>query len=408
MVKNCRLSNLKLKKIFDFGKQPLGNGFLKKKNFNKEFFFRMEIGFCMQSKLVQLIKQPPPKMMFHSKYPFFSSLSKNMQKHFEKTANQIYLKYKRKKNNFFIIELGSNDGIFLEYFRKNKIKHLGIEPAKNVATISKNKKIQTLNKFFDDKCANEIVKNYGKADIFFSANVICHIPNITKLSKNIKKVLNKDGYLIFEDPYLGDIVKKGSYDQIYDEHVFFFSIHSVRNIFKKIDMTLIDALPQTTHGGSMRYIIKNSLNAKTTKNLDILLKNETKLGITSLKGFTKLSNKIKKSKKDLLKILKNLKKNGKSVAGYAATSKSTTILNYCKIKSDLIPYINDTTPLKIGKFSPGMHIPIKSYEKSKKTEPDYYILFAWNHIKEILKKERNFIKKGGKFITHIPKVKIIK
>ena len=407
MEKKCRFSNSKLTKIFDFGYQPLGNGFINKKEFQKEYFYKMEIGFCKKSKLVQLIKQPPAKKMFHSAYPFYSSLSSNMIKHFTKTANMIYSKYKKNKK-FFIIELGSNDGIFLDYFKKNQINHLGIEPSKNVADISKSKNIETLNMFFNQFCVKKILKNYGKADIFFSANVICHIPDIKALAKNIKKILKQNGHLIFEDPYLGDIFKKGSYDQIYDEHVFFFSIHSVRNIFKSVGMCLIDVEPQNTHGGSMRYIIKNKVNAKISSRLKLYLKQEVKLGITSINGFNNLSKKINKSKKDLINLLKKLKSDNKSVYGYAATSKSTTILNFCKIDKNLISYIKDTTPLKIGKYSPGMHIPIKSYNLTKNKIPDYYFLFAWNHLEEILKKEKNFIKNGGKFITHVPKVKIIK
>ena len=407
MVKNCRLSNLKLKKIFDFGKQPLGNGFLKKKDFNKEFFFRMEIGFCNKSKLVQLLSQPPSKKMFHDNYPFFSSLSKNMQKHFQNTAKNILKKF-RKSKNFSIIELGSNDGIFLEFFKKNKIKHLGIEPAKNVAKISKSKKINTLNSFFDNSCSKNIVKNFGEADIFYSANVMCHIPNIKNLSKNIQKVLKPNGFLIFEDPYLGDVIKKCSYDQIYDEHVFLFSLHSVKNIFKSIGMTLVDVEALNTHGGSMRYYVKNSKNSEPSNKVKKILKHEVNIGITSFSGLNRLSKKIKKSKIDLINLLHDLKSKGKTVAGYAATSKSTTILNYCNINKNLISYINDTTPIKIGKYSPGMHIPIKSYEYSKRNLPDYYFLFAWNHIEEIIKKEKKFLKDGGKFITHIPNIKIIK
>ena len=406
MVKKCRLSNQTLEEIFDFGKQPLGNGFLNEKDFKNEYFFKMKIGFCKRSKLVQLISQPDSKKMFHDEYPFFSSLSKNMKIHFHNTAKKIYTKFKKK--NFSIIELGSNDGIFLDYFQKNKIRHLGIEPSKNVASISKAKNINTLNNFFDNSSAKEIIKNFGLSDIFYSANVMCHISNIKQLSRNIKKVLKPNGMLIFEDPYLGDIVKKCSYDQIYDEHVFLFSLHSVKNIFKNVGMTLVDIEKINTHGGSMRYYIKNTNNAKVSKKVKLALKNEINLGLTSISGLKKLSNKIHTSKIKLLELLKKLRREGKKIAGYAATSKSTTILNFCNINKDLISYINDTTPLKIGKFSPGMHIPIKSYDYSKKNIPDFYFLFAWNHIDEILKKEKKFLKNGGKFITHIPNVRIIK
>ena len=214
--------------------------------------------------------------------------------------------------------------------------------------------------------------------------------------------------MIFEDPYLGDVIKKCSYDQIYDEHVFLFSLHSVKNIFKSIGMTLVDVEALNTHGGSMRYYVKNSKNSEPSNKVKKILKHEVNIGITSFSGLNRLSKKIKKSKIDLINLLHDLKSKGKTVAGYAATSKSTTILNYCNINKNLISYINDTTPIKIGKYSPGMHIPIKSYEYSKRNLPDYYFLFAWNHIEEIIKKEKKFLKDGGKFITHIPNIKIIK
>ena len=252
--KTCRISGKELTIINDFGKQPLGNGFVNKKDFDNEYFFEMRTGFCDESKMFQLLDQPEPKKMFHENYAFYSSTSNKMKDHFKKWSEEIILNSNFKKDSF-VIELGSNDGIFINNFSKKKIKHLGIEPSKNVADVAINNGNNIITSFFSSDLAESIVKKYGKADYFFSANVMCHIPNILDIAKGIEKCLNNKGILSFEDPYLGDVINKITYDQIYDEHVFLFSAHSVENLFNKVGMELIKLEPQTTHGGSMRYTL---------------------------------------------------------------------------------------------------------------------------------------------------------
>lgn len=406
-MNNCRISNKKLIKIFDFNKQPLGNGFLQKKDFNKEYFFEMKVGFCNTSKMFQLNHQPNPNKMFHKNYAFFSSTSKLMKMHFKKFYEELIKHKALKKQNPFIIEIGSNDGIMLENFSKNKFKHLGVEPSLNVAKIARSKSINTMVDFFNNKSAKKIKEKYGKADLIYAANVICHIPNIKNLFFNIHKILDKNGIFVFEDPYLGDVIKKTSYDQIYDEHVFLFSLHSVKYLSSIFNLKLIDAKHQETHGGSMRYYIAHANSYKPKSIIKRILSKERTIGINNSKNFKNFQININRSKKDLVKLLKKLKKQGKTIAGYAATSKSTTILNYCKIGTDLIDYISDTTLDKQNKFTPGAHIPVKSYEYFKKNIPDYAVLFAWNHSKEIFKKEKLFKKNGGKWIIFVPNVKII-
>ncbi len=406
-MNRCRVSGKKLIDIFDFGMQPLGNGFLKKNNFKNEYLYPMKVGFCNTSKMFQLNFQPNPKKMFHKDYAFYSSTSKNMQIHFKKFFNELINHRAVKKLNPFVIEIGSNDGIMLKNFKNNNYSHLGIEPSKNVASVSKKQGINTLVNFFNNETSKLILKNYGKADLIYAANVICHIPNIKNLFKNINKILSYNGIFVFEDPYLGEVIKKTSYDQIYDEHVFLFSLHSVGYLCTLFDLEIIDVKPQETHGGSMRYYIAHSDKYKKSVSVKKFISYEKKIGINYSKNFNKFIININKSKSDLIKLLKKLKKQGKNIAGYAATSKSTTILNFCNIDSNLIDYISDTTPDKQNKYSPGKHIPIKNYNYFKKNYPDYAILFAWNHKSEIFKKEKEFKKNGGKWIVFVPKVKII-
>ncbi len=403
---NCRVSGHKLNVVNDFGNQPLGNGFLNMSDFPNEYFFNMKTGFCNKSKMFQLLEQPSPKKMFHENYAFYSSTSVNMQKHFKLWANKIIGENNFDKNKF-VIELGSNDGIFIDNLREQNIKHLGIEPSKNVADVAIKKKNKVLVDFFSSHLADKIVREHGKCDYFISANVMCHIPNIIDIANGISKCLNDKGILSFEDPYLGDVLKKITYDQIYDEHVFLFSAHSVKNLFKKVDMELIKLEPQSTHGGSMRYTLAKKGQHIVDESVFYYLEREKKEGVDDLDRMFQFKNDVENSKLKLKKMLVELKGKNKSIVGYAATSKSTTILNYCDIGPESIEFICDTTPDKIGKFSPGKHIPIKDMKYFHSRKPNYALLFAWNHSEEIFKKEIDYSKNIGNWIMFAPEAKIL-
>lgn len=383
-----------------FGKMPIANAFLKEGDFQDEYFFDLATAFCEKCLTVQLETQPDPKLMFHENYAFFSKTSKHMQLHFEKFAEWVNTNYLKNKDPF-VVELGSNDGILLENFSKKGIEHLGVEPSANVAEVAKENGVNTEVAFFDSVVASNIVEKYRNADAILAANVMCHIPDLNEIGKASRILLKEDGVLIFEDPYLGDMVKKVSYDQIYDEHVFVFSALSVQNIFAASGFELIDLLPQETHGGSMRYVLCKRGVRKISESVINIIANEKKIGLDSKTTFDEFKINCELSKERIQAMLKELKKEGKKVVGYGATSKSTTILNYCKIGPDLIDFISDTTPIKQNKFTPGMHIPVKTYEEFIRYKPEIAILFAWNHKKEIEIKEKEFIEAGGKFISHL-------
>ncbi len=286
-----------------------------------------------------------------------------------------------------ILEIGSNDGTFLQNFKK--YYHVGFEPSKSVHDVAVKNKINSLNKFFKYENIKHLVRKKIQFDIIVGSNVICHIPNQNDLIRSMKILLKNNGLIIFEEPYLGSMYKKVSYDQIYDEHIYMFSATSVKKIYKLHNLNLIDAIPQKTHGGSMRYIISNDLNQKISKRLSKILNDEKKNHVDKFKGCIIFKKQVEKSKKKLLSKLHSIKKRGLKICGYGATSKSTTILNYCKIGPNVIDCIFDTTPDKINKYSPGVHIPIKNYKYFKKQKYENVFLFAWNHKKEILKKEKN-------------------
>jgi 2-polyprenyl-3-methyl-5-hydroxy-6-metoxy-1,4-benzoquinol methylase len=404
---SCRISGTPLTPVLDFGMQPLGNGFLEAKDFKDEYFFPMEIGYSEVSMMFQLIEQPEPEKMFHDHYAFYSSTSSFMAQHFKQFAEQVIQSGFLTKEDSFVVELGCNDGIMLKNFAEQDIRHLGIEPSLNVAQEANKHGVRTRSEFFSEALAEIIVREDGQADAFLAANVMCHIPDIVGVVKGIKKLLKPTGVVMFEDPYLGDVVAKTSYDQIYDEHVFLFSALSIQYLFGLQGMELIDVLPQKTHGGSMRYVLAHQGAHPVKEGVTQLLAKEKAQGLDRLATFETFRANVEQSRSNLVTLLKDLKAQGKKVAGYAATSKSTTVLNYCGIGPDLIEYICDTTPIKQGKLSPGVHIPVVPYETFKSNPPDYAVLLAWNHAEEIMAKEKEYVAASGKWIVHVPDVKVL-
>ena len=382
-----------------FGKMPIANGFIEKKNFDNEFFFDMEIGFSEDISLLQLKEHPTPEQMFNDNYPFFTGSSEYMKMHFSKYAK--FIKDNYLNNNSKIIEIGSNDGTFLKNFKDSNLEYVGFEPSSNVAEIANNNNVKTLNNFFNQDSIEQVAEFKNKTDVIYAANVICHIPNLPDLIKSVDKLLSKNGVFIFEEPYLGSMFEKTSYDQIYDEHIFMFSGSAIQKIFDLFDMELIDLIKQPTHGGSMRYIIARKGIRQKKTNVQKILDLEKKNNLDNYNFCEKFKDNCENSKMKLKKLLNNYKSSGKKIAGYAATSKSTTVLNYCQIGNDIIDYICDTTKEKINKYSPGMHIPIVPIDHFRKNMPDIAYLFAWNHKEEIFNKEKEFSKKNNKWISHI-------
>ncbi len=395
-----------MKKVFlNLGKQPIANSFLSsisRNSIKSEYFYNLNISFDTKTFLVSIKKPVNPKIQYTDKYAHRASESKTMQKAFKTSA----IKLQKRFNPKYIMEIGSNDGVFLKNFNKKRV--IAIEPCKNLAEITKNK-FKTYPNFWNKKLSNKILKKYPKIDLIFSANTISHIPNLKETFEAIFNVISDKGVLVIEDPSLSSVVKTNSYDQFYDEHVYVFSALAIENIVRKYDLRLFDAEKISTHGGSLRYFIcKNISKYKKTNQLNKILSDEKKIGLNNFKTFNQFAKRVKTSKSKLISLLKKLKNDKKKIISYGATYKSTTVFNYCKIDTKYFHYVTDTTFNKQGKFTPGTHIPIISPEIGFNDSVDYAFLGAWNFKKEILNKEKNFIKRGGKFITHVPKVKILR
>ena len=390
-----------------FGRMPIANGFLGPDQVGSEYFFELAPAFCEKCGMFQIMEQPAPEKMFHGSYAFHSSTSRYMQSHFREFADSVKESILKGRRDAFVVELGSNDGIMLRHFKEAGYRHLGIEPSVNVADIARAQGIQTISEFFNESLAKRLVAEHGHADAILAANVMCHIPDLSSVAAGIRELLKPDGVLIFEDPYLGDMVEKVSYDQIYDEHVFIFSAASIAWAFGQHGMELVDVAPQVTHGGSMRYFLAPKGSRTVSLRVQQQIGREQAQGLHVAATYDRFRANCEASRKALMEVLESLRVQGKRVVGYGATSKSTTVTNYCGIRPEHIEFISDTTPIKQGKLSPGAHIPVKPYECFAENLPEYALLFAWNHAVEIREKERKFKEQGGKWLVYVPKVAIL-
>ena len=396
-----------IKKFLNLGLQPLANQYQKKPiklSIGKGQLYNLNIFFNTKSKLVSISKRIPSEKMFNSKYPYRSSMSHTMRTSFKNLSKKIKKKFKPN----LLLEIGSNDGALIKNFKKENV--IGVEPCKNLAKITKKMEYLTYDKYWDFNLAKKIKKKFNSVDVIYSANTITHISNLNNVFRSINYLLSDDGILIIEDPSLLECIKNNTYDQFYNEHIYLFSAIALKNILDNFNLEIFNIENLSTHGGSLRYYIKKKINKKfqLNRNVDLQINREIKFGLHKLSTYKKFSKNVLRSKEKLLKILNKIKNNKKKIIGYGATAKAVTILNYCKISKNLISCFTDTTPEKINNYIPGTDVKILKYRKNILKNYDYAFLGAWNFYNEIRKKEKKFVKKGLKFITHVPQPTILK
>ncbi len=401
----CRVCNSELENIFDFGNMPIANNLisLKEQENNKdEYKYDMKIGVCLNCSSLQIVNVPKKELMFNNKYAYFASQSQHMKIHFGKLAKDLMSKMKKEED--YILEIGSNDGIFLKSFSENGFKHLGVDASENVVQAAQANGIKSICRFFDDKTADELLKSHGKAKIIVITNTMHHIENCQSVAKGVEKILRDDGTLIIEDPYLLDMYKIGSIEQVYAEHNFIWSLHSYKTLFEKFSINLYDVEHFETHGGSMRYFFSKQ-NIDPTNKMKKYIDLEINKKIFDINTFLNFRDNCNKICTELFEFILNKKNEGKSIAGYGATAKSATTLNFSKINNKMVDCIYDSTPFKIGKYTPGTHIEIRDANLFSNDNPDFTILFAWNHRSEIMKKEKEKNSKTT-WVEYIPKLKL--
>jgi len=384
---DCRsCGNTKLKRVVSLGYQPLANNLLSKKNEKCELY-PLEVNYCQDCHNCQLSVAVDPKKMF-SNYLYTSSTSKTFRDHFINAAKKYTKDLKLKSKKSYIIDIGSNDGVALKPFQELGFKKiLGIEPAKNLAKLANKKKIKTFNGFLNKKNIKGIKKN---ADLILASNVFAHSDNLKEMTECMIELLSKNGTIIIEVQYLMNTLKDLTFDNIYHEHYNYWSLTSLINFFEKFRVKIFKAEKINTHGGSIRIYIKKDKNKKIEKSVKKFLKEEEKFGIKDFRTYQKFGEKVSEIRKNVIKNIIKLKKANKKIIGYGAPAKATTALNYFNIKSEIDCVVEDNK-LKIGKFIPGVNIPIISKTKLK-TKDSTMLVLAWNFFEEIKKNNTNLSK----------------
>ncbi|MDA0635761.1 class I SAM-dependent methyltransferase [Nonomuraea sp. MCN248] len=402
----CRMCAGSVREFFDFGRQPLSDAFREPGDPRAEFFYRLAVGRCETCTMVQLLEEVPRERMFHQDYPYLSSGSSVMRAHFEGVAER-FLSTELTGPDPFIVEVGCNDGVMLESIAKAGVRHLGVEPSGGTADLAAAKGVQVRKVFFEEATALDILRDHGRADVIYMANTFCHIPYVESVFRGVSALLTDGGVFVFEDPYLGDIVERVSFDQIYDEHFYYFTALSVRRMAHRFGFELVDVEPLPTHGGEIRYTLTRAGARTPSPAVDRLLDRERETGLAEPQTLLRLAAGVERIRDELTGLLRDLREQGKRVVGYGATAKSATVTNYCGIGPDLVEFVCDTSPTKQGRLTPGAHLPVRPPEAFAAPYPDYALLFAWNHADEIMAKERAFREAGGKWILYVPEVRVL-
>jgi len=406
-IKACRICGGKnLLKFLSLGEMPIPNGFLKRIDLNKpEEKYPLEVCVCEYCWLVQLTHTVPPEIMFRN-YLYIPSTSETMLLHFKTMAEEIIKEYNLTGRDL-VIDIGSNDGTLLTYFKEKEIRVLGIDPATNLAQIATMKGIRTIDDFFTTNLALKIVREEGPVKVITATNVVAHINDLHDLINGVEKLLTPDGVFIMEFPYFVDLLDKNEFDTIYHEHLSYFSLLPLTELFNMHHMTIINLKRTPVHGGSI-LITSARINSLYHQS-DIVqeyLQNERLKKLNKSIAYTDFARRVEVIKRDLIQMLCKMKKQGKRIIGYGASAKGNVLLNYCNIDTRLLDYIVDSIPYKQGLFSPGVHIPIYPEHKLETDQPDFALLLSWNFADEILRKQIKFREKGGQFIITIPYLRL--
>ena len=406
----CRFCKTPLSNIFiDLVNSPASNSFLSVDELNEpETFYPLKVYTCHNCFLVQVDEYKKSDAIFDSNYVYFSSYSTSWLQHAKQYTEMMTNRFGYNEKSL-VIEVASNDGYLLQYFKQKNIPVLGIEPTANTAEAAKEKGVDSVVDFFGKRLASELAQKNIKADLLLGNNVLAHVPDILDFVGGMKIILNDTGVVTMEFPHLMQLVDNNQFDTIYHEHFSYLSFYTVKQIFESQGLQIFDVEEISTHGGSLRIFAKHDTdNTKNiSENVAALLAKEKEKGLTGLPYYSNFQQKALKVKLDLTEFLIQQKNAGKKVAAYGAAAKGNTMLNYCGIKNDLISFVVDANPHKQNKFLPASHIPVVNEQYLKNEQPDFVIIFPWN-LKEEIVNQLAYIKDwGGKFVVAIPYLQII-
>ena len=405
---NCRFCKTPLKYSFaDIGVSPLANSYLKPEDLQTmEPFYPLHVYICDHCHLVQLPEFETPEHIF-SHYAYFSSYSETWLNH-AKIYAQLMIKRFGFTAKSHVVEIASNDGYLLRYFKEKGIPVLGVEPAKNVAKVAQEAGIPTITKFFGVRTALKLSSEGKHADLLLGNNVLAHVPDLNDFVNGFKILLKPRGIITMEFPHLMRLIEENQFDTIYHEHFSYFSLITVKKVFAKHGLTIFDVQELPTHGGSLRIYACHSEDTSkpVSERMSDILNREIDAGFTNLELYQSFAERVKETKRNILDFMIKAKRQRKSMVGYGAPAKGNTLLNYCGIRTDFIDYTVDRSPHKQGRYLPGTHIAIKHPDEIGKTKPDYLLILPWNLKEEIMEQMSHIRDWGGQFVTLIPEVKI--
>jgi SAM-dependent methyltransferase len=405
----CRFCRAPLEHTFcDLGMSPLSNAFLTADKLNAmEPFYPLHAYVCRSCFLVQLQEFQSPEQIF-SDYAYFSSYSESWLAHANAFAGQMTQRFGLGPASQ-VVEIASNDGYLLQYFKSGGISVLGIEPAANVAKAAEAKGIPTVVKFFGKQTAHELAAAGRCADLLVGNNVLAHVPDLNDFVAGLGFLLKPSGVITMEFPHLFRLMEETQFDTIYHEHFSYFSFTTAERVFARHGLTLFDVEEIPTHGGSLRIYARHAANsaAAVTGRMIALRHREADAGLDRIETYSGFGERVKEAKRALLDFMIAARREGKRIAGYGAAAKGNTLLNYCGIRGDFLDYVVDRSPHKQGRFLPGTHIPVYHPDKIRETRPDYLLILPWNLRDEIVGQMGHIREWGGRFVVPIPEVEVL-
>lgn len=405
MQKNCRICNSATKKFLDLGATHPPEEFRKKGELKKPIAtFPLGLAYCVKCGQVQLSFEIPPDTMYKENYYYDYSLTKTGLKHWNQLAKLIYKKYKLKKSDL-VVDIGSNTGMLLSIFKSLDLRILGVDPATNLVQIARKRGIPTINDYFSPQVAKKIVKKYGKAKVITCNNTFDHVDNLHHFMEGIATLMTDDGIFIAEVPYFKSLVKNLTH-VVYHQQIDYLLVKPFAQLFNAFNTEIVDCKEVPFHGGSIRLYVGFKGKHKVNRRVTQFIKSEEALFKNREKVLKKFAEGVLKQRNDFGSLLKKLKKEGKSIAAVGASAKGNVLLFYSGIGRDVIDFLTEKSPLKIGRYTPS-GIPVVADAELFKRQPDYAVLLAWNFKDEILKNLRSYTKNGGKFILPIPKPMIL-